>query len=433
MKHQILDNFLFMGNILWISCARKRDELKAKNENNSCTMQKPPSKVSNFYNGCRCGDFNQVQQLLSTMSLDEINKIESNGSTALHTACYHDHYDIVKMLLNAGASRSIRNRRYNLTPFQEAHTEQIRKLFFRANSTNGLTSDADIDRFTGFSVHTEWVMESKQGADWKTNLYKWLRVQQSFQEMIAFLDDRYLVDHVIRECNNERDKSAIQWFFHQAVLQQDVQYFVKAYTSISPFYSIVNTHMAESLLRFFRWDSDTRHPNTLEKSMGYLASIFINHPDLRTFSYTGITYRGMILCQYDLSVYNVGKRLLNKSFLSTSIDRCVAESFAGVDRANFMRRNLNNDLIQYTTLCIYKITNSSTALNIGTISEVPLEQEVLIMPLCAFEIISIKQHSSNESNIHIEIELEECVGSSVNDINESTHSVPQNLHPRIVC
>ncbi|CAF3972694.1 unnamed protein product [Rotaria magnacalcarata] len=141
----------------------------------------------------------------------------------------------------------------------------------------------------------------------------------------------------------------------------------------------------------------------------------------------------MMLCQYDLSVYNVGKRLLNKSFLSTSIDRCVAESFAGVDRANFMRRNLNNDLIQYTTLCIYKITNSSTALNIGTISEVPLEQEVLIMPLCAFEIISIKQHSSNESNIHIEIELEECVGSSVNDINESTHSVPQNLHPRIVC
>ncbi|CAF3406317.1 unnamed protein product, partial [Rotaria sp. Silwood2] len=116
----------------------------------------------------------------------------------------------------------------------------------------------------------------------------------------------------------------------------------------------------------------------------------------------------MILNQQDLSIYNVGKRLLNKSFLSTSIDHQVAEVFAGAGESQFMRRNLNHDLIQYITICTYKIKNPDTALKIGSISEVLIEQEVLIMPLCAFQIKSIKQHLDDDSNIHVEIELEEC-------------------------
>ncbi len=170
----------------------------------------------------------------------------------------------------------------------------------------------------------------------------------------------------------------------------------------------------------------------MEKSVGYLASIFIYHPDLRSLSYTGLTYRGMILSQDDLSVYTVGKRLLNKSFLSTSIDRRVAEMFAGAGASTNMRRNLNHDLIQYITFCTYKIKNPNTALKIGFISEVPSEQEVLIMPLCAFQIKSIKQNSGDDSNIHIEIELEECDSSFTNDINQSVATVPDMRRLRIV-
>ncbi|CAF1080813.1 unnamed protein product [Rotaria sordida] len=367
------------------------------------------------------------------MSLDEINKIESNGSTALHVACYYGHYDIVKMLLNAGASRSIRNRRYRLTPFEEAHDDEIRRLFYRINSINNITSDADNDRFTGLSGHAEWVVESKQAADWKINLYKWLKLEQSFDEVIAFLNEHYIADHVVRACLSEHDKQVIQWFFHQAALQQNAQYIVKAYTSVTQFYAIVNTHLAKCLLRFFRWNYDVRHANTLEKSVGYLASIFIYHPDLRSLSYTGTIYRGMILSRHDLCIYNVGKRLLNKSFLSTSIDRHVAEVFAGAGDSKSMRQNLNHDPIQYMTLCIYKIINPDTALQIGSISEVPLEQEVLIMPLCAFQIKSVKKNLGNDSDIDVEIELEECVSSSFDNITQSTESVPKSSHSRIVC
>ncbi len=96
------------------------------------TEQKSSSSISVFYDACRKGNFDLLQQLLPSMSLEEINKIESNGSTALHAACYYGHYDIVKLVLDAGASRSIRNRKYNLTPFDEAN-EQIKKLFYRVN------------------------------------------------------------------------------------------------------------------------------------------------------------------------------------------------------------------------------------------------------------------------------------------------------------
>jgi hypothetical protein len=393
------------------------------------TEQKSSSSISVFYDACRKGNFDLLQQLLPSMSLDEINKIESNGSTALHAACYYGHYDIVKLILDAGASRSIRNRKYNLTPFDEAN-EQIKKLFYRVNSTNNMTAGAGIDRYIGLSVNNEWMVETKQAAEWKINLYNWLKIEQSFDEMITFLQKHYLTDHVYHQF--ERDKKQIEWFFRQAAVEQDPRYIVRAYTSVTQFYTIVNNHLREFLLRFFRWDFDARHPNTLEKSVGYLASIFIYHLDLRSLSYTGLTYRGMILSQHDLSIYTVGKRLLNKSFLSTSTERQVAEMFAGAGTSTNMRRNLNHDLIQYITFCTYKIKRHNTALQIGFISEVPAEKEVLIMPLCAFQVKSIKQHLGDDSNIHIEIELEECDSNSTNDINQFIKSVPDSRRPRIV-
>jgi len=428
---QSLDHPLFMGNHLSIACLGKRKTSSRKNETCPTTSKESLPPTSVFYQACRNGDTDQVGQLLPSMSLDEINKIEPNGSTALHVACYLGHYNIVKLLLDAGASRSIHNRNYNLTPFDEAN-EQIKKLFYRVNSTNKMTSDVGSDRYTGLSVNNEWMVETEKAAEWKINLYNWLKIEQSFDEMITFLQQHYLTDHVSQACPSEHDKKQIEWFFRQAAVEQDARYIVRAYTSVTQFYTIVNNHLREFLLRFFRWDFDARHTNTLEKSVGYLASIFIYHPDLRSLSYTGLTYRGMILSQHDLSVYTVGKRLLNKSFLSTSTKRQVAEMFAGAGASTNMRRNLNHDLIQYITFCTYKIRNQNTALQIGRISEVPSEKEVLIMPLCAFQVKSIKQHLGDDSKIHIEIELEECDSNSTNDINQLIESVPANRRPRIV-
>jgi hypothetical protein len=414
-----------MGNRFCLGKGRK-SRRDSEPHSDTTNESSPPPPVSVFYQACRDGNTDQVQQFLPSMSLDDINKIESNGSTALHAACYYGHFDIVKLLLDAGASRSIRNRRFNLLPFDEAN-ETIKKLFYRVNSTSNTTSDVGVDRYTGLSVNNEWMIETKQAAEWKINLYNWLQMKQSFDEMITYLQQYYLTEHVFRACQTKRDKNMIQWFFDRAAVEQDVRYIVKAYTSPTQFYTIVNNHLREFLLRFFRRDCDPRHANTLEKSTGYLASIFIYHPDLRLLHYTGLTYRGMILNHHDLSLYTVGKRLLNKSFLSTSIDRRVAEMFGGVGASTNMRRNINHDLIQYITFCTYRIRNANTALQIGLISEVPVEQEVLIMPLSAFQVISVKQHLGDDSIIHVEMELEECD----NNTNQSIKSIPDNRHLRV--
>ena len=392
-----------MGNHSTTACVRKKNSRPYVPERETPVAAVP----SALYQACRNGDTNQVQELLPKMSHDEINRIESNGSTALHAACYYGRLDIVRLLLDAGACRSIRNRRYSLTPFDEAN-ETIRKLFYRINTMSHSTADVAIDRFTGISVNNEWMMETKQAAEWKVNLYQWLQIEQSFEQMTAFLQQHYLTDYVIPLCQMKTDRNMIEWFFRQAVNQNDVRYLVKAYTSPTQFFTIVNNHLRQFLLRFFRYDCHERHPNILEKSAGYLASIFIYHPQLRSLSYTGLTYRGMVMSQHDLEVYTVGKRLLNKSFLSTSSERRIAEIFAGAGDSNYMRRNISHDLLQYITFCTYKIRNKNTALVIGDMSEIPSEKEVLIMPLCAFQVKSIKQHLADDSVIHVELELEEC-------------------------
>ena len=377
-----------MGN-LFSSCTAKKS---SKNYENS-------RPISQFYIACRNGNIDQVQQLLRSITVNEINRIEPNGSTALHAACYYGHSEIVKILLDEGACRSIRNRKYSLTPYEESN-EQIKSLFHRMNS--------NINRFTGTSVKQEWMMQTEQAAEWKTNLYSWLRIDKSFDEMIEFLLQNYLPKHVLAFCESNRHKQSIEWLFRQAFAEHDARYLIRAYTSSTPFYSLINNHLRDSLLRFFRQNYDGKYENTVEKSVGYLASIFIHHPDLRSLGFTGFVYRGLILTQQDLQTYTVGKRLLNKSFLSSSIDRKVAENFAGVDNSDALRRNTNHDLIQYITICTYTITNHNTALDISSISEFLEEEEILIMPLCAFQVKSVTQQLGEDSKIHVQIDLVEC-------------------------
>ena len=87
--------------------------------------------ASSFYMACRSGDIHLVERLLKTMTKEEVDKVEpSNGSTALHAASYFGHANVVRSLLNHGASRQIRNK-YNSLPAEEASTDDIKQIFQR--------------------------------------------------------------------------------------------------------------------------------------------------------------------------------------------------------------------------------------------------------------------------------------------------------------
>jgi hypothetical protein len=89
---------------------------------------------------CRNNKLEEVKKLLENMTLDQIDQIEPNGSTALHIACYKGHKDIVKLLLEAGTDRAIPNK-YNNLLFDEALNREIQGLFFRIPSSTRLVSD----------------------------------------------------------------------------------------------------------------------------------------------------------------------------------------------------------------------------------------------------------------------------------------------------
>ena len=85
-------------------------------------------KLSELYIACHTGDLDAVEHLLTHLSFYELNRIEPNGSTALHAATFYGHTDIVRRLVQHGAIvRTLRNK-YNLTPAQETTNEEIKQL-----------------------------------------------------------------------------------------------------------------------------------------------------------------------------------------------------------------------------------------------------------------------------------------------------------------
>ncbi|CAF4104418.1 unnamed protein product [Adineta steineri] len=384
------------------------------NEEPAKIRQSQIQPLSDFYIACREGDIEKVKNHLSTMSLEQINNFESNGSTALHASSYYGHTEIVRLLLTAGACRSIRNLRYRLTAYDEASNEDVQQLF------SHIYSPAQA-RFIGSSARTEWSLDTSQAAEWKIHLSKLLKPELSFQDIILYLKDNYLTEYVNLPPNQLEKITSL---FHYAYEYDDASYILRAYTTGTPFHGIINNHLAEYLLKYFRFDNDQ---SVLEQCVAHLASICIHRPELKSLEFTGIVYRGLFLLQSDLKAYTVGKHLLNKSFLSTTTDLSVASMYAGAGTRINMRTAIDKTPLQYTALCIYRIKNKNTALDISSISEIPDECEVIIMPLCAFQVRSVKKNIQDNNCIQYEIELEECENSP--KIN--TKKYQQGLKPRV--
>jgi ankyrin repeat protein len=85
-------------------------------------------KSSEFYFACRTGDLVSVDRLLNRLSFYELNRLEPNGSTALHAAAYYGHINIVQRLIEHGAIVRTLQNKYHLTPAQETKNEDIKRL-----------------------------------------------------------------------------------------------------------------------------------------------------------------------------------------------------------------------------------------------------------------------------------------------------------------
>jgi hypothetical protein len=144
----------------------------------------------------------------------------------------------------------------------------------------------------------------------------------------------------------------------------------------------------------------------------------------------------MRITQNDIDQYQLNKHILNRAFLSTSIDRQVAEIFAGVGQQSQMRyTHQDYSPLQYSCVCQYLIKQKSTAIDIQNLSTRPDEKEILIIPFTVFKVIAIKYNYLDDStaSISIEIQLEECEDSNEdkNQLESTFYAFPHMFSTKI--
>lgn len=136
-------------------------------------------ETKDFYHACSIGDIPTVKSYLAQIPIDEINRLESNGNTALHAAAFYHNVGIVYLLLKQGAVSSIQNR-YGRTPFEETTSLYIKQL---------LSS-------LGSAAWIEWTLTNPPTREMKQNFDSTL--DSTFQKMgLPYILD-YLLSHYVR-------------------------------------------------------------------------------------------------------------------------------------------------------------------------------------------------------------------------------------------
>jgi hypothetical protein len=196
------------------------------------------------------------------------------------------------------------------------------------------------------------------------------------------------------ELKNTNKSEQMMYFFDQAIGKGDPEYIIRAYTAETGFYSNLNRDLA-------------REATAGERERRIIVGIIMYNPKFDKYTYIGEAYRGMRVTDEDLNQYKVGCTIMTKSFLSTTRDKKMAESFA---ECTTSRTNDKGDIIlKFPAFCTYIIKNKRTALAVDKVSEYQDEKEVLIMPYVLFTVKSVQQRASQHGGSRfVDITLGEC-------------------------
>ncbi|CAF1594474.1 unnamed protein product, partial [Didymodactylos carnosus] len=276
--------------------------------------------TSVFYNACRDNDIKLVKELLPNMTIAQINHVEPNGNTALHIATQNEHKEIIELLLNVGISRSIQNQNEQ-TAYSIAPNTDIKHLFERF--TQELPSDETNSEFDGenrFVSKIRWI-DANPHADFEATKQRNLLIKYGTNPKFHFLVNFARQYYIDEELKDIQGIDQIRYFFDKAEEEQNPVYLLKAYTAETGFYTALNRHLAAAQL-------EGTGPIDSNRGRAYILGIITHHPYFARFNFTGESYRGMKLDEYDLQQYVIGSRIMTKTFLSTSKDREMAEVFA---------------------------------------------------------------------------------------------------------
>ena len=212
-----------------------------------------------------------------------------------------------------------------------------------------------------------------------------------FREIVSDIQQFYLVlDVKMRKLLVEKDCELILKFFQEAYDNNDARPITTAYTSGTKFYEIVNTDLAKMVstdnLRDIGMSLDAPQDRCYWEGSLDIACIFVNHPqfDCDKIREEMTVFRGIVVSKEILKKYLPGTRVMNKTFLSTSKLRRVAEFFINTSPDTFS--------------CLFIITlvpsERRTAIDIEKLSIFSDEHEVLILPYATFLVQDVEVNTS---------------------------------------
>ena len=135
-------------------------------EEKSVLRQPQQGKASDLYWACRASDLDSVRELIASSDYTDLNRLEPNGSTALHVASHFGHTKIVRVLLHQHGVMRHRRNRHGLTAYKESANDEIHQLFHRSANSHRFSSDNTDDAQQLFApIGVEEVEDEEQSND----------------------------------------------------------------------------------------------------------------------------------------------------------------------------------------------------------------------------------------------------------------------------
>ncbi|CAF2394417.1 unnamed protein product [Rotaria sp. Silwood2] len=373
-----------------------------------------PGQASDFYFFCRNGKIHEVRQVLDaedSPSIEQLNELQPNGSTALHAATYYEHLDIVKLLLDRNCPCTQLNR-FGRTAYEEARSPEMKQLFTRPDLTCRfheldaahaiavyLPEENDRDSAAHETQHFVQVFQTEEEifqyalnqqttAMW-LKFYNWFtHTFRVFIEREDFHIDQFdLMNHGdFQQFLKSNLSNPVHYQFtikliNEAQRRNSIEPLITLYTCENAgFYRPLNQQLSRST---------TDAAKSSHLCDRFILEFFIYRHELKQRAFTGTVYRGATLPEADLAVYeqawlsNPSGALGLKAFTSTSTDPLVALRYATLNPPAAGHKNV---------LFVFEIQKiTPTIFGIEDISRYIQEHEVLILPGNLFIVTNIQE------------------------------------------
>ena len=402
-----------MGGVSSKSAPNPFQEFLQAKRDKAKSTQYTKGKASDFYFACSGGRIDEVRRALDAEDgprIEELNKLQPNGSTPLHAATYYNHTEIVQMLLERGCPRNTLNR-FGNTAYEEAETSKMRDLFHRLNSThrfhetntantvalylpeekmNAMNVDRTVDYIHVFRSEVDiskYVINRETMAMW-VRFYNWfaktfrtfIETDQLHVDAFDLLNHRDFKEFLKRNLSEDNVEKAMD-LVHEAKRRNSIEPLINLYTKEDTgFYHPLNESLAQS--------SPNKNIGSHESDR-FIIEFHIRGDELKRRTFIGTTYRGATMPENDLLIYQKLSEstppgvLGLKAFTSTSRDPLVALEFA-------LKTPLEDG--KKHVLFVFEISEvSPTIFGVDDVSDYGHEQEVLILPGNLFIVTKIEE------------------------------------------